>query len=210
MSALKRNIQVWAAVCALVALTAVAAIAQEGGDSLPPGQEAPQVTTIDEQALDAASVLRRARDTGDSLPEELAGKIDARADFGMNPDLSRRAVGGTTPVYLIPADDRVCAAMTVGDGATVTCATTSDLAGGRVAPATVGLADGAIGIYGIVPDGVDSVSIAAGVNSTEAEVVDNGYLAVIPAGSALESASYAGPSGPVEFPVYDPWTVGER
>jgi hypothetical protein len=210
MSTFRRNVKILLAVCVLVALTAVAAIAQEGGDPLPPGQEAPQVTTIEEQALEAASVLRTARDTGDRLPEELAGKIDERADFGMNPDLSRRAVGGTTPVYLIPADDHVCAAMTVGDGATVTCATTSDLAGGRVAPATVGLANGAIGIYGIAPDGVDSVSIAAGESSTRAEVVDNGYLAVIPAGSALESASYTGPSGPVEFPIYDPWTVGEE
>jgi hypothetical protein len=207
MIASARNIQVLVAIVAAAAMTAVAATAHEGDSPMPPGEGVPQVTVIETAAREATSVLATARTTGDALPTNVAEHFGANADFGMNPDLSRRAIGGTSSVFLVPANDHICAALTVGVGASVSCQETEELAAGEVGAATVTLEGGAIAVYGIVPDDVDSVAIAAGGESTNAEVVDNAYLAVLPQGAPLETLSYRGPSGPVDFPIYDPQAV---
>jgi hypothetical protein len=48
--------------------------------------------------------------------------------------------------------------------------------------------------------------LTGGSGSVDAEVEaeSNAYLAVLPDGTTPESASYTGPSGTVEFPLYDP------
>ncbi len=207
MRTLIKNIRVVAVVAILVALTAVAATAQEGGDPVPPGDATPQVTAIEEAAREAASVLATTRTSGDALPVDIAEHLDENAEFGMNPDLSRRAVGGTSSVFVIPANGYVCAALTVGPGANLSCQGTDELAAGEVGASTVAMDDGGLAIYGIVPDGVDVVAVDAGADSTEIDVVDNAYLAVVPGGADLETIGYTGPAGPVEFQIYDPAAV---
>jgi hypothetical protein len=207
MPMLKKNIQVMVFAVALAAVTAVAATAQEGGDPVPPGDGTPQVAAIEEAAREAASVLATTRTSGDALPVDVAEHFDENADFGMNPDLSRRAIGGTSSVFVIPANGYVCATLTVGPGADVSCQRTDKLAAGEVGASTVTLDNGGLAIYGIVPDGVDVVAVDAGTDSTEIDVVDNAYLAVLPGGADLETVSYTGPAGPVEFPIYDPAAV---
>lgn len=204
---LKRNIQLMAAIGALAAVTAVGAVAQSGdGTNGSPGEDVAQVTTVEPEARAAASVLARGRVAGDALPDHVVEQMSARPRFGMNPSLSRRAIGSlSNSVYLIPASGFVCAALTVGDGANMTCAETSKLAAGQSGPSTVSLAGGAIAIYGMVPDGVDSVSVATDDGSGGAtKVVSNAFFKVVPAGTGLKTVGYSGPSGSVRYPIYDP------
>jgi hypothetical protein len=209
MAMLKRYLPILAVAVVLLAMS-VGAIA-DTDESNPPGAGVEQVTEIEPAAREAMSVFERGRAAADALREDLATKMDAHADFGMNPALSRVSIGNaTSSLYVIPARGHVCAALTVGEGANVTCPPTVDIAEGRAAPATVVVETGDIAIYGIVPDGVEAVSVQTGTTeSTAVGTESNGYYTVVPAGTPLRTVSYTGPSGSVEFPIYDPTLVIE-
>jgi hypothetical protein len=200
-------------VVAVLALSAVAVAATAGtDDSNPTSQDVPQVTTVDPQAREAMAVFEGSRTGGDALRADLAEKIDSEADFGMNPRLSRRSIGNmTNSVYVIPARDRVCAALTVGEGATVSCRSVEEVEAGKAAAGTVILETGGIAVYGVVPDGVRSVSVQTGKSdSAGVDTTDNAYYTVVPAGTPLRTVSYVGPSGPVEFPIFDPARILDK
>jgi hypothetical protein len=204
MTMLKRYLPL-AAIAAFLSIVAVGAIASGYGDD-PPGSDVEQIAAIESEASEAMAVLATARDGGDALPAELAEGLDERARFGMNPDLSRRSIANmTNSLYAVPASGHVCAVLTLGDGANGICPSTAEIAAGEAPPATVVLDTGDIGIYGLVPDGVESVSVEIdGAEPEEAQVEGNGYYAVVDAETAIETVSYDGPGGPVEFPIYDP------
>jgi hypothetical protein len=205
MRMLRRHLPLTLLIVALLVAVSATAIAT-GDDSNPPSDAQSQITAMEPEAKQAMAVLNRDRNAGDALPEALAAKLDERSDFGMNPGLSRLAIGNATnSVYVIPANGHVCASLTVGDGANLTCPPTGDIATGSVGAATVTLETGGIGIYGLVPDGVESVSLQTGASkSTRVVTEDNAYYTVVPGGTPLRSVRYTGPSGPVEFAVYDP------
>lgn len=200
----KRYLPVFLAVLLLAVASVGAFAASDRTD--PPSAGLSQVTTVQADTEEAMAVLEEPRASSDRLPVSLARQIDERATFGMNPDLSRLSIANATnSVYVIPARDHVCVSLTVGDGADLSCPSTDDVANGRAAPATVTLETGGIGIYGIVPDGVDSVSVQTGTSDSEVVATDgNTYYTVVAPGTALRSLSYDGPSGTVEFPIYDP------
>lgn len=203
----KRDLRLGMAICAVALATAVAAVAQEDdGTPQSPGGDVVQVRAIESTAEQAASVLERPRHSGDELPEEVTERIDADPRFGMNPALSRLAIASpSSSLYVVPANGHVCAALTVGVGASLSCPETVDLAAGRSSAATVVLPGGAIAIYGLVPDGVEAVTVKASrAGAEDARVSGNAYLAVVPGGAELGSVSYDGPSGIVEFPIHDP------
>lgn len=204
MKTLKRNIPVTVAVFVSIAAMSVAAVAQSGESS--PGDGVPQVTTIDESAQQAMEVLDEPREPSDAMPTNVAEAIDETAKFGMNPDLSRESIDTlSNDVYVIPAHDHICSSLTVGDGANLSCAETADVAAGKVGPTTVTLGGGAIAIYGIVPDGVRSVTVDTGTSgASTVETSNNAYFTAVPVGTVLRGLSYTGPSGVVEFPLYDP------
>jgi hypothetical protein len=204
MKTFKRNIPITTAVIAAVAAMSVAAVAQSGGSS--PGDGVPQVTTVEAEARAAMEVLDEARAASDAMPADVAEAIDEHAKFGMNPGLSRKSIETiSSAVYVIPADGYVCYSLTVGDGASIGCAETDDVAAGKVGATTVTLPAGGIAIYGIVPDGVDSVTVHTGTSDeTVVEVTDNAYFTAVPEGTELRKVSYTGPSGLLDFPIYDP------
>ncbi|HYI99169.1 MAG TPA: hypothetical protein VEX36_05750 [Thermoleophilaceae bacterium] len=207
MDRLKKNIPAILTLGALLATTSVAALAQSGDGSDPrPDADSPQATSIEQEASDAMAVLRRPRVATDSLPTEIVERLDVHADYGMNPELSRRSiVDASNSLYVVPGSGYVCVALTVGEGVNGTCAQTADLVAGRSGAATVTLPGGPVGIYGLVPDEVDSVVVATGESSTTTiEAVNNAYFIAVPEGTVLRSVSYAGPSGTVAFPIYDP------
>jgi hypothetical protein len=193
----------------LLAVGAAAAVASgENGSSPSMGHE--QVQSIDGAAATAVGVLREQRSSTDGMPPQVAARMAAHAPFGMNPALSRRAIGNATnSVYVIPARGRVCASLTVGDGANLICPSTGDVASGRSAPATVTIETGGIAVYGIVPDGVASVTVRTAGSSAVVATERNAYYTVVPGGTELRTVAYEGPSGPVEFPVHDPSAVFE-
>jgi len=209
----KTRLSVAATAGTLLMVASVATIAHGDEEPTPSGQGVTQATTIEQDALDALGVLRVQRTTSDALPEGVAGPLDENARFGMNPDLSRLAIGqATNSVYVIPASDHVCVALTVGEGVGMTCTATEDVAEGNASPVVGMVNDGsAIAIFGIVPDGVDSVTIGTGMSSaTEIETTNNVYYTAVEAGTALHSVSYSGPNGEVEWPIYSPQTISEE
>jgi hypothetical protein len=193
-------------VSALLMGGAAAAGADDHEEPTPPGANIEQVSSIEPAAIDAMSAFDGGRTVTDDMPGAIAERLDRRPLFGMNPSLSRLVVGNASnSLYLIPANDHVCAALTVGDGANYSCRTISTIAGGQAGAATVLLETGDIGVYGMVPDGVASVALNIGVSDTAAvAVADNAYYAVVQAGTALRTIAYSGPAGAVEFPIYDP------
>jgi hypothetical protein len=146
------------------------------------------------------------------MPSGVAESLDESARFGMNPDLSREAIDTiANDHYVVPADDHICASLTIGSGANVGCRPTDEVADGEVGASVVTLVGGSIGIYGIVPDGVDEVTVHTGTSASAAvEVEDNAYFTALPQGTVLRKLSYTGPSGVVEFPLYDPAAVFEE
>jgi len=202
---LKRYLPVSLIGMALLAVGAVGAIADRD-ESNPPGADQPQITAIEPDAKQSMAVLREKRSAGDALRDDLAGRMDRRASFGLNPDLSRLAIKNATySVYVIPAHGHVCATLTDPEGAGIICPPTDDVVKGQVGPATAGLQTGGVAIYGMVPDGVDSVSVQTGASESIDVVTErNAYYTVTPSGTPLRTVRYVGPSGPVEFPIHDP------
>lgn len=201
----KRYIPAISIAVALLAVGAAGAIADRD-ESNPPGADAIQVTAIEAEAKQSMGLLREQRSATDALREDLASRMGRRASFGLNPELSRLAIKNAThSVYVIPARDHVCATLTDPVGAVLICPSTDDVAKGNVGAATVGVETGGVAIFGIVPDGVDSISVQTG----ESESIDvpteaNAYYVVTPPGTPLRSVGYVGPSGPVKFPITDP------
>ena len=150
-----RSASILVVIAALLAVTMLVAVAQgQGGESSPSGG-VEQVTTIEPEAEEAMAVLEASRTSSDAIPGVVAEPIDENARFGVNPDLSRVSIETlSNDVYLIPGNDHVCAALTVGDGVNMSCPETEQIADGQSGPSTVVLAGCAIAIYGIVPDGV--------------------------------------------------------
>jgi hypothetical protein len=193
----------------LLCVAAVGAIAVDD-ESNPPGADDARISAIEPDAKEALDVLDQQRGLGDALSEDLTERMDKNASYGMNSDLSRLSIANAThSVYVLPADDHVCAALTIGEGANLSCRSTEEVADGKTGAATVLVSTG-IAIYGLVPDGVGSVSVQTGTDeSTRLDVENNAYYTVVPAGTALRTVRYVGPSGPAEFPIYDPVKVLE-
>ncbi len=192
--------------CALgVAAAGAIASDDKSESSGAPGAEIAQVDEVEASAANALSILRRVRAGGDAMPAELATRIGDDHLYGVNPDLARLASGSiSNSLFVLPGRGYVCASLTVGDGATLSCNPTSDLAAGQASPATVTLVGGDIGIYGLVPDGVDAVTVTTGSGSERALVTGNAYFAVAQEGTPLRTVSYDGPNGRVEYSIYDP------
>lgn len=191
----------------VLGLLAIASAGIAGGDdSNPPGSDVAQISVIEPSAKEAMNALEGERTVPDGMSAYLTAKMDEHPDFGMNPSLSRLAIGNAThSVYLIPARGHVCASLTVDEGANITCQPVEEIASGAAGPATVSIAGGDIAIYGMVPDGVQSVSVNTGVaDSTEIPTENNAYYAVVPAGTPLRTVSYEGPNGQVDFEIVDP------
>jgi len=204
MNKLKRHIPVALLIAALTAVVSVAAFAQ--GDDPPPSDSFAQVTTIEADAQDAMEILEEERTTTDAMSTELSEPLDEQADWGMNPDLSRRSIGTiSASVYIVPGDDHVCAAVALTDSVSVICPETEDIANGVAGPGVLGVGDGAVGVYGLVPDGVQSVTVETGESDSDVVNVEgNAYFIAFPAETPLRAVSYTGPSGWVEYPISIP------
>lgn len=196
---------------ALLAVGTAGAVAASD-DSTPPSVKHERVQAVGAAEAAAVGLLQQRRTAVDGMPRQVADRMAVNAPFGVNPDLSRLAIGNATnSVYLIPARDRVCASLTVGEGASLICPSTEDVARGVSGPATVTIETGGIAIYGIVPDGVKAVTVTTADSSSKVATESNAYYTVVPGGTALRSVAYDGPSGPVEFQASDPSAFeGER
>lgn len=205
-----RMLSAAAIVAVLVGLLAVTAGASRDGGN-PPGRGFERVGAPDSVAASALSVMQRPREQGDELPDGVAREMGDHALFGVNPDLSRRATGNATnSVYVVPANGHVCLSVTINEGARLSCTPSGRIAAGIVGGGTIGISDELIAVYGIVPDGVDSVTVHARGLDRGVDVESNVYYAVVPADTPLQSLSYSGPSGRFSSPLSNPRLVFEQ
>lgn len=207
---MRRRLSIAAAVCVLAGICA--AIAQGDEEPLPPGEGVTRIAAIEPDAAEALAILDTPRTAADALPTEIAERLADHSKFGMNPDLSRLALGqAANSLYVIPASGHVCAALTVGDGIGMSCPTTDAIANGQAGPVVGTINDGdALAILGLVPDGVETVTVRTGESSTVVEAANNTYYAVVDDAASLQSVSYDGPSGEITWPIHSPSSVVDQ
>ena len=176
--------------CLLACLAGGGAIAAAGDDADPapvPEAQAAQaepVATVPEEQADQIEELDRPRTSDDAMPsewrEELTTGDGSDEHWGANPSLARRTAPGT---WILPADGYVCVAnATPGEGALgFGCATPDDVAKGLLAPSDVD-ANGNGVLTGVLPDGVDEVTLVDLDGATRTVAVDrNTYRVAIDA-----------------------------
>lgn len=174
----------------VAALAGGGAIATAGDDvdpaPLPEAQaaQADPVTTVPEAQAQEIDQLERPRTSDDAMPTEWKAELTAgeSADdhWGANPSLARRTAPGT---WIVPGDGYVCVANTTpGEGALgFGCATPEDVQKGLLAPADIDENGNGV-LTGVLPDGVDEVTLVGKDGSTRAVAVErNTYRAAIDA-----------------------------
>jgi hypothetical protein len=176
--------------CLAACLAGGAAIATAGDDvdpaSVPEAQaaQAEPVSAVPEEQAREIEQLDRPRNSDDALPKEWRDKLtaDDQSDehWGANPSLARRTAPGT---WIVPGDGYVCVAnATPGEGALgFGCATPDDVEKGLLAPADID-ANGNGVLTGVLPDGVDEVTLVNHDGATRTVAVErNTYRAAIDA-----------------------------
>lgn len=174
---------------ALIAIPVTLAI----GDSSDPAPAPQAVRTLDAQ-LNQLGVFRRDRTDADVVPTATSDALITPrlvASTGANVNLSRRA--GDTGVSLVPGDGELCIIVPRG----MSC---RDEAAAVGAPVVTGEGSGSAYVSGLVPDGVQSVTVATAKGNVDAPVQDNAYSVEAQSPSGL---SYEGPDGAVRFPFGD-------
>jgi hypothetical protein len=172
----------------------------------------PEPAATADQSADLA-ILRRPRVASDALPGSPSSWTNDPADgsSGANPALSRSAQGlPAGAAWLIPGDGMICfdARFPIAGGGG-TCQDDATVDTGRVlifgynqsAPNLLGLA-------GIVPDGVGTVTVTAPDGTTQSVTVhENVYLAEIPLQPGTFSVAFNGPNGPVTLSNHIPFAA---
>ena len=153
-------------------------------------------------------ILRRPRVASDELPASLVPSFtdNPQAGSGANPSLSRRAQGfDNGSAWVIPGDGMICFAARTsvtalgGEG----CGSDASVNAGRMMVVGANAASpGLFGVAGIVPDGVNTVTITPTDGSPESVAVhENVYMADV---RGAFSVSFDGPSGPVAVGTFAP------
>jgi hypothetical protein len=171
-----------AAVCAATgAVTAIAAEAPTAESHVAAADNVP-ASTVQYPQWHRFAELRRERSTPDALPTEwqqaLADDTAAGFRWGANPKLSRRAAPG---VWLVPGNGFVCVAIAnLRDGSFgFSCANELELERGLLQPADLD-ANGTGVVTGVLPDGVESVTLVDRDGSRrDAAVERNVYRAAV-------------------------------
>ena len=154
-------------------------------------------------------ILRRPRVASDALSQAQVSNYTDSPDaaFGPNPSLSRRAEGfNAGAAWLIPGNGNICfeAHYPVAGGGG-TCGTDANINAGRVAIFGFSQsAPGLLGLAGVVPDGVSTVTVTPVDGPPQTlTVYENVYMTEIALGGF--TASFTGPNGPVtidnDFPA---------
>lgn len=155
----------------------------------------PKVTAVSAQQAESFAILRRPQAEGDRMPESrrtaFAGGMIGR--LGLNPALARRAMTQLGEVWVVPGNGYI--ALDVGG---MGCDRTEVAASrGMVTwtSASGGLQDL---VHGLVPDGVEEVTLLAVNNASTTVIVNENVYGAILHGR-FRSVRFFGPTGAVEF-----------
>ena len=164
-----------------------------GGPETAPSQVAGRITAID-ASQKHFGIFRRAQVPGDAIPST------QRGPDGANYELARRVKTAAGDAWIIPAAQEICIRALDAAGPAYGCSPTSAAEAGQLALSIEpgeGQSKDTI-VYGLVPDGVTSVTVRAGAATTSVPVSDNVYSATL-AGPGEVSYSASGHSGQVHI-----------
>jgi len=152
----------------------------------------PMVTEVSADQAESFDILRRPQVQSDRLPEGLfdGGLI---GQLGLNPALARRAPTQLGDVWVVPGNGYI--GLHNGDSS---CNRTEDVAARGMMMWTSQRPDHQNLVHGLVPDGVEEVTLLAENGAmTTVVVTENVYGAVLD--GTFSSHRFVGPSGTVEF-----------
>jgi hypothetical protein len=171
----------------------------------------PEEAPTQDQTADLA-ILRRPQVSADALTPSEAADLTTTplAAYGPNPALARRAQGFSAgAAWLIPANgNNICFEVQYpAAGGGTTCSSDADFSAGR--EMTIGFSDNAptlLGVAGVVPDGVSTVTLTPATGPAQTlSVHENVYMAEVPIGNF--SVAFTGPNGPVTINGTSPLTT---
>jgi hypothetical protein len=161
----------------------------------PRREPTPKVGEVSAQLAENFAILRRPQVESDRLPGCHVTMFEGGGigRCGLNPALARRAATQTGDVWVVPGNGYV--ALDVGG---IVCTRTAVVAmQGMVTWTSLGK-DGKDIVHGLVPDGVEEVTLVAANNASITVVInDNVYGVVL--GGHFRSGRLSGPIGTVEF-----------
>jgi hypothetical protein len=157
----------------------------------------PKVTEVPADQANSFAILRRPQVDNDQIPEHAWPRFEGGRirELGVNPALARRVVTALGEAWVIPGNGYV--AMDVGG---MTANRTEHAARRGMITWTSRAPDHQNLVHGLVPDGVDEVTLLASNGATTAAVVtENVYGTVLD--GPFRSHRFVGPNGPVEFGI---------
>lgn len=196
--------------CAVVTAS-VTAIAQVTSQDPPLVGAEPPTPAVSEDLAANVGVLKTERSAEDVLPATVAEGLGRTQPHGANPNLARKALerNGWT-AYVLPANNAVCGVLLIPGGISApACSSLADLKAGTGSPISalgdcVKPPDDAppvckkATVFGVVPDGVGSVTIVySSGQRVPVAVQNNAYLVDVALDGSPLSVSYAGPAAQV-------------
>jgi hypothetical protein len=182
----------------LASLLAVGGLAVVGGAGIGVAQGDPaapivsantqaRVTAIGADQASAFGILRRDQRASDAIA------TNAKGPFGANLTLARRVTGDAGDVRVVPAnDDYLCLRGEDSVGSVWTCTPTDVAEAGRLVLSLRTPGSSSVPVYGVVPDGVKSVTLTD-ATGTRALAVDNNVYTVV--ADSPTSVEYSDGSG---------------
>jgi len=150
------------------------------------GPAPPAVATLPADLTKSIGVLARPRTPQDALPPQAHERITSHAELGENVESARHALTTSSgeQYFVVPANGSACLYDQNGGGA---CLPNADAESGRLVGVDLcapHLAAGSVRVYGLVPDGVESVALSvAGGRAYSTAVSNNVYAATFEARS---------------------------
>jgi hypothetical protein len=166
-----------------------------------PAQEVrPRLAAISVEQAESFAILRRRQLESDRLPRSRWQEFDlgAMGHLGLNSALARRAVTPAGDVWVVPGSGYLCLAVAGG----MTCNSTDSAARRGMVTWTSRRSTGQGIVQGLVPDGVEEITLVTADNaSTAVQVSENVYGAVLD--GYFGSGRFFGPTtGMVELGPY--------
>jgi hypothetical protein len=177
-----------AAVLAVAGVTLASDSVNSQPDSLTPpeGAAPPPPSAMPGAVAARLGVLRGPRAASDALPPGAGSSPNDLAFIDGSEALSRRVSGPGPRRWIVPGVNGICLAQESGATFSHACGATSSVASGKFVLVSEGSSTpGRMSISGVVPDGVDHVTVRDGDGARhDVPTSDNGFAIAVPSGAA--------------------------